>query len=530
MSFTVRLGADVVPVEPGATVPVAIEIANRSDDLDQFEIGVEGVDEEWVAVPVPVVSVEAREIHVEKFFLKPSRTSESLAQDYPFVVKVRSLSSGETRTAQAVLSIKPFHHLSMEVSPKKAVLGPFRSSAPYRVTILNLGNTEHTLNLVGTDPEDALTYEFDQVSVTVGPGQTKVVDVRPVPAAKRPFSSPRLHGFSITARSNQVPSVIASAQAQAEQRPLLAPGAIFVLVLALGIFAAWLALLPKPPQLHRLTVDPVQAERGQLVTIEWEASPNSDGVRITLGERVLVEGSERVGRTTFTAEQSGTIEAVAYRDGTLSEVIRRAFEVREPPVVPDPEILFFDIAPKTVNVGDTLLVKYRLGPSVTRATLAPTNIALNPRLEQITIRAEAPGGVPGEMVFQLVAENSQGKVATQSVRVQVNVSSEASIVVFRTDPDSLTGAGEVIVTWQLSNAVRTELTVGTESRVLPGPEGATSVFLDQTSDLKITGYDAQGRTVSRTIRVVVTEPPMPPTEPDPNPNRPTVPPAVGGTP
>ncbi|MFQ3667564.1 MAG: hypothetical protein SNJ61_01555, partial [Fimbriimonadaceae bacterium] len=207
MSFTVRLGADVVPVEPGATVPVTVEIANRSDEVDQYEIGVQGVDEDWVAIPVPVVSVDAREIHVEKFFFKPPRTSESLAQDYPFVVSVRSLTTGETRTAQAVLSIKPFHHLSMEISPKKAVLGPIRSDAVYRVTILNLGNTEHTLNMVGTDPEDALTYEFDQVSVTVGPGQTKVVDVRPVPVAKRPFSSPRLHGFSVTARSTQVPSV-----------------------------------------------------------------------------------------------------------------------------------------------------------------------------------------------------------------------------------------------------------------------------------------------------------------------------------
>ncbi|MFQ3588052.1 MAG: hypothetical protein SNJ74_07925 [Fimbriimonadaceae bacterium] len=528
MSFTVRLGADVVPVEPGATVPVTVEIANRSDEVDQYEIGVQGVDEDWVAIPVPVVSVDAREIHVEKFFFKPPRTSESLAQDYPFVVSVRSLTTGETRTAQAVLSIKPFHHLSMEISPKKAVLGPIRSDAVYRVTILNLGNTEHTLNMVGTDPEDALTYEFDQVSVTVGPGQTKVVDVRPVPVAKRPFSSPRLHGFSVTARSTQVPSVIASAQAQAEQRPLLAPGAIFVMVLALGIFAAWLALLPKPPQMLSLNVEPAQVERGQLVTVEWQASSNSQGVRILLGERVLFEGSELNGRTTFTAEQSGTIDAVAYREGRLSEVVRRAFEVREPPVVPDPEILSFDVTPKTVNAGETLLVQYKLGPSVTRATLAPTNIALNPRLEQVTIRAEAPGGVPGEIVFQLVAENSQGKVATRSVRVQVNVSSEASIVVFRADPASLSGPGDVTVTWQLSNAARTELTIGTVSEVLAASEGVKTVFLDQTSDLRITGYDAQGRTISRTIRVVVKEPELPPLEPEPN--RPTVPPGSGGNP
>src|SRR5687767_7323825 len=98
MSFTARLESDLISVEAGATVPVSLEVGSGSETVDKFEVEIEGLDPEWTAVPVPVFSVQPGEPHSEKVFFKPPRASESLAGNYPFVIKIRSLETGESRT------------------------------------------------------------------------------------------------------------------------------------------------------------------------------------------------------------------------------------------------------------------------------------------------------------------------------------------------------------------------------------------------------------------------------------------------
>src|SRR5688500_16264011 len=96
MSFSAKLESDLISVEAGATVPVSLEVNNKGEAPDRFEVEIEGLDPEWTAVPVPVFSANPGENHSEKIFFKPPRASESLAGNYPFVVKVRSLDTGES--------------------------------------------------------------------------------------------------------------------------------------------------------------------------------------------------------------------------------------------------------------------------------------------------------------------------------------------------------------------------------------------------------------------------------------------------
>src|SRR5256885_1805032 len=108
MSFTIRLSQDLTAVEAGATVPLSIEVVNKGEAEDRYEMQVEGIDPEWTASPEPVFTVGPGETHSQKVFFKPPRSSESIAGNYPFVVRVRSLNSGDARTAQGVLQIKAF--------------------------------------------------------------------------------------------------------------------------------------------------------------------------------------------------------------------------------------------------------------------------------------------------------------------------------------------------------------------------------------------------------------------------------------
>src|ERR1044072_6042292 len=200
MSFTIRLSQDLTAIEAGATVPLSIEVTNKNAESDRYEIQIEGVDPEWVAYPEPVFNVGPSESHGQKVFFKPPRASESLAGNYPFVARVRSLESGEAKTAQGVLQIKPFNHLSLELSPKKGYTSPMRQANIFGLTVMNLGNTEHTLQLSGSDPDEECNYDFETDQVTVSPGAQKQVDVT-VNAANSSWVAPvRLFGFSISAR------------------------------------------------------------------------------------------------------------------------------------------------------------------------------------------------------------------------------------------------------------------------------------------------------------------------------------------
>lgn len=509
MSFSVRIFADLVSVEAGATMPLGIEIANRSDDADRFELEVEGLDPDWTAVPVPTFAVDPRDIQSEKVFFKPPRVSESLAGTYPFVIKVRSLVNGEVRTAQGILEIKPYHHLTMELTPKKGVYSAFRKSNVFQATIMNLGNTDHTLQVFASDPEDALAYEIEHQQISIGPGQTRTLAVTPKPTAKRAFSGSRLHGFTVSTRSIESPAIGSSAQAQLEERPAISPASLFIAVLFLLVFAGWYALLPKPPQLNRLTLTPIDPVRGQSLKVEW-TSTNATSVQLTFGGRTITDLKPN-GEYSFTPEQSGTVEAVAIRDGKVSSPASRSFIVRDPEPVLDPEILSFDITPKTAKPGDTLLVKYKLGPNVQEATLEPSGITLDKVLEQVQITADIQGNVR----YTLVAKN-QDKVARKSVTVSVVATSDASIVVFRAEPLRLVeGGGRVVITWQFARAERRELKAGDEPPAQVEESGTRDYIIDRTTEFTITGYDAQGRTVSRTIKVEVAAPSLDSPEPPP---------------
>lgn len=509
MSFTLRLSSDVLSVEAGATVPLTIEVANRSEEPDRYEIEIEGLDPEWTAIPVPAFGVAPLEEQSEKVFFKPPRVSESLAGDYPFVVKVRSLSSGESRAVQGALQIKPYHHLSMELSPKRGSVTPFRKQAEFQAALMNLGNTEHTLQLVGNDVDDACAFEFEQEQVTLAPGQQRTVSVIVSSTSNRVLASSRLFAFTIVSRSIESSSVMCSAQAQLEQRPLLSPlGAIFFVFVA-TLIALWVLLLPKAPSVDSLTLDRPTVLTGEPVTIRWSAS-NAKFVRISVGGTPLIDHGSLTGQTVFTPTQTGTVlvEAVAVRDNRQSVPVSAEMRVGAPVVVPDPVILTFRTAAKTVNLGEPFVIEYKLGPSVVKAYLAPTGEELNLKVGSRELIANQPG----KREYTLVAENANGKTARKSLTLDVVEASQAKFVVFDADPKVVDPAvGRVTVTWQFTNAVRAEMSDGTQKIQVEATEGRRDFLIDRDTTFTLTGYDAEGLTTTRSITVTVAEPPPPDT-------------------
>lgn len=505
MSFSVQVTPDLVPLEPGATTPVSIVVVNKGTEADRYELEIEGIDPEWKAIRVPVFGADAGETHTEKVFLKPQRASESLAGNYPFVVRVRSLISGEQRTVQGVAQVRPFHNLSMEIDPKKGFVSPTRRQNAFDVTLVNLGNTEHTVQLLASDPEDACAYEFDQETVTLGPGQQRDVEMVVNPTSSPIFSSGRLIGFTVTGRSADTPSVGASAQAQLEQRPLLTPTSLAVVLLIGLLLAAWLVMMPKPPTAS-LDVNPGQTLVGQPVRVTW-STEHAKRIVITAGEEQIYDGSDPRGERQWTPSADGTVTLhLTAISGDMKKDETKQVTVKKPEPVPAPRILSLNAAPTHVRLGEPFLMKYRLSDSVTEALLEPTGEVIDRALEQIEITTKRAGDIE----YTLVAKNAAGDVVRRSFHINVVDESDAQILGFAAAPMRVDPAdGHVTLNWQVTNAERVELVAGSGEPTVVPPSGNQTFSVVAKTRFTLTAIDSKNRRTNKSVVVTVEAPPAP---------------------
>ena len=511
MSFSVQLTPDFIPVEPGATTPVSVVVANKSEELDRFELEIEGVDPEWTAVPVPTFSVDGLEIHSEKIFFKPSRTSESLAGNYPFVVRVRSLITGESKTVQAILQVKPFNHITMEINPKKGQYSVWRKKNDFSAILVNLGNTEHKLQLLGNDPEDACAYEFDTEQVTVGPGQQKEVEFVADPTSKSIFAGGRLVGFSVTGRSVDHPAVVASAQAQLEQRPLVTSASIIGAVMLSIIIGLWFLMMPKPLSIKAFSVTPQQVQRGQTVTISWLTS-QADLVKVYAGTESLYEGPLQANTVTYNLTSAGDVNfrIIASKEGHEKRDDIH-LNVKEPPTTPDPEVIELQAKPEKVKLGSSFELDYKFNDAVSKAVLEPISQILDPSLNRIEVTPTRSG----EIKYSIAATNKDGtKTTKRDITVVVSEESDATIIAFTPSNVNVPlSIGKVSLSWQVNNAVRVELSADNGTTQIVDPSGSQDVPVTAKTVFSLTAYDSHGRktTQSKTVNVVQdVTPPAPP--------------------
>jgi hypothetical protein len=375
---------------------------------------------------------------------------------------------------------------------------------------VNLGNTEHTMQLVGGDPEDACAYEFDQEQVTLGPGQQKEIEMAVNPTTQPLLSGAKLIGFSVSARSVDAPSVTASSQAQLEQRSLFSPTSIIVGVLLALLIGAWLMMMPKPPSIM-LSADPMQAQRGDQITISWQADRASK-VTIKMGDDTVYEGPDLRGTKSVTLNQSGTLTLVgtASKDGNEKQETL-AVAVSEPAPVPSPEISKFGADKNRIKLGESFILKYGFNAAVTRAVIQPLGSELDLALNELEITPKSAGSV----TYTVVAMNSKGDQTKKSVSVTIVDESDARIPVFRAEPNVVKEpATGTILNWFVTGADRVELSYNGQTSTV-GNSGPLTVDVSTKTTFTITAYDHQGRSINRKVTVDYQKLQLPPIS-DPN--------------
>lgn len=507
MGFRAQLANDSFSVEPGVAASVAIELTNEGQSPIKLEIQVEGIDPEWLAIPVPVIELSGGENVTERLFLKPPREPESLSGTYPFVVRLR-VEGGDEKVFPCSLEVKPYHNVSIDVQPRRALVSPLSRTrdTTFQVTVMNLGNVEQTLKLFASDHDELFAFEFDHEEMTVSPGAQKTVSVTATAVKSALIANARLQQLTIACRSSDDKTVATATHAQIEQRAWVTPGVMWLAALLVFILAAFIVLLPKGPVIDSFTVTPDRVEVGSQFIIEW-SSTHARSVELNVDGQVFGDLSPSGSKTILTTElpeldQFGKrieISIRAFNGRRESNVKTRLVTIQQKEVPPDPEILEFSITPTDPKVGASYIVQYKLSDSVTKALLTPPGLNLDVDKDSETLTAV----VEGEFDYILRVENSAGKQVERSIHIVVKKGSKASIIKFSADPafvDPLDG--RVTLTWQVNNASRIELVEnGRLSPPLIEAQGQVDRVINGDTTFKLIVYDDEGVTAEKEVTV-----------------------------
>lgn len=505
MSFSARLTEDLYKVEPGASIPVTLEVANRSDQAINVEVVVEGLDGSWGAIPEAHFAVDARDTRSERIFLRPPRESNSVAGTYPFVVKVRSVDTGDVKSAQGILEVQTFHHLTLDVFPKRGVIAGTSRQANYELSVANLGNTPDTVSFFARDNEDHLVYEIDPPQVDLAPGEQITANVVAM-ARKRPLlDSPHLTAINFSARSDTHANIEARTSANLEERPRLSPMTLVLVIFAMMLAAAYFAFWPKPPKLESLTANASEIQLGQEVVVSW-SSENATNVQLEFEGQTLTEAPRGSRRLVFETEGTTTVRARAIRDDLKSSIRTVTINVIKPAEKPAPKVTVFDVTPTQVNVGQPYQIRYKISGDATRAILNPIGEVLDPAAEGKQLVA----AVVGEFDLQILAidESTGARAESKIVKLKIVDGPLASVKLFEAENPKLEAPGEAKLTWQLENAVRAEM-LYKDQRIEIDPRSGTRAFaIDETTEFTLLAYDERGaRIVKRlTVQIVPPEP------------------------
>jgi hypothetical protein len=190
-------------IEPGQRGELLVTVQNLSEIVDQYSIAVDGLAPSWYTVPVSEVSLFPQDQERVRIALHPPSGAEARAGAYDFAVRVTSRENPAERTSiPASLEVLPTLALEVGLSPQRT---SSTGDGVFQVRLANPSNTDLTVDLSATDPEEGCEYRFEPSQVSVGAGQSKGASLVVRPKQKPPRGEARRYDFTVRAIPVAVP-------------------------------------------------------------------------------------------------------------------------------------------------------------------------------------------------------------------------------------------------------------------------------------------------------------------------------------
>lgn len=525
----ISLSEQDISVDPGSVASLSIKIANHQDISDLLLIEIEGVDEEWYNIPEPSLQVAAGGTAEARIHFKLARSCESRAGSYPFVIRVRAMETGEQGVAQAMLVVKHYDMLQLEMSPRRATSGFFHALNDFEITVSNLGNIERVVELHADDSNDACAYEFDQDRITLKPGQSEAILMAARPKSSSFVGRTETYGFSVTVRSVDDSYVSARVQGLIERHAFISPllGIFFLLlILIAGGFFLFRPSPPIPTRILAFTALPQSIFSGQPVTLSWNVQ--GDHPTFTLKQRLGINGIDEFDSPPSPNQLSGNMQlqtgvvtapASLYvtlqvngrggRDDKIVEV-----KLTPPPAQPHPLIRNFTADTSAIHLGEKVTLSFSIR-NAQKVFLDPGNIELQPQAESYIVTPNPPI-LPADVTYKLRAYGSDPNMPPAVRKLSIHVvspdTSIASIQVFRYEPKIIYFGDKVTLLWNVMYTPSVSISTLQNGQLQNGlpAHSKLSVIVNQQTTFILTAADNLGKSVTQQITVTPLPKPIPP--------------------
>ncbi len=527
--IVVSLDQPDLTIEPGSATRLVVTMSNQQTAPDRLLLEVEGIDIEWYNIPVPAVNVAPGASVSERINFKMTRSSENRAGSYPFLVRVVAMETGEVGMAQAMLIVKPFDSLQVEMSPRRAVASFFHPLNDFEVTVANEGNAEEALELFASDPEDDCAYEFDVDHLVLKPGQTQTIPMAARPKASAWIGSPRLYSFSVSARSSEDTYLSAKTQGQIERRALVSPFmGLFLLLLGLG-GGGYMAFRPAPlapVRMNNFAATTSSVMEGKPVTLTWDVSGDKPVIKLfhTIGEKGTEVADGELNKSTGNAQYTPvgpqtmyTLKVTGPGNEGKWQTKSITVNVTAAPTPPKPTLTDFYADTGKVHVGEQVIFSW-VGKNANSYILDPGGYTFSGLSHSTPVVMNNVGDIK----FQLSAISADKHVQSAPKTVKITVVSKeqsvATIVDF-TAPKTVYIGEPFRLRWTAKRTatVRIEDDRGDIIGNNLEPSGSIEAKINDHTIYTLTAADNLGKTIIKQITVVPQTKPLPPPEPLPSP-------------
>jgi beta-lactam-binding protein with PASTA domain len=309
----------VVEVEPGARVTILGLIRNQSVLVDNFDLSVRGVPEDWWTVTpataylVPYGTGGTYEQEFE-IHLHPPRDPSAHARAWPFEVVATSRSHGaQAATAAASVGVRPYFEIATELHPERR---SGRLKARYALTIRNRANARVEVAVGAEDTDGECQFRFAQPSVAIEPGNAITCPFTCLPPRQVWLGRALERRFQLVATPIGVdpPAPLPPRVGTFRQKPWLPWWLAIVTPIAVALAVLVISLLPKQAKVPNLKgAANVFAAQKLVNTAGFQLSPRtSTVVDPTKQPGAIADQSPRAG----TKAKRGSLVALAVYTGS----------------------------------------------------------------------------------------------------------------------------------------------------------------------------------------------------------------------
>lgn len=225
-------------VSPGGSVSIALVLANRGLEEDQFQLAVEGVPVGWISASAPVVRLAPGQQQEVTVTISPPRSTQSRAGRHVLRMKVLSQAvPDQLAEAECILTVGVFDQFQSEIRPQRVEAGE-----PARLTIDNQGNTGQAFSVTWQSLQDELVFEPGQTQqLSVPMGEASMLEFRASPRQRPFFGGERSYAY--TARVQSPAGDAQNLNGEVVSRALIPNWVLPAVLIAIMAFACVAALL-----------------------------------------------------------------------------------------------------------------------------------------------------------------------------------------------------------------------------------------------------------------------------------------------